>query len=201
MAADLFETYAVTAIAAMILGNLTVPGPRRRALSAALDRRRCRSSLRSSAFSSSASARASPSWARSIKGWLPRVFSRSSVSVFLAQLLCFLHAKFRAALLSDAYRHSWSPGSIVLITEYYTSKKFRPVRSIAQVVGNGTWHEHHHGTFGQHGIDGTSGHRHCRRDAYRLCHIRSLRYRARDHEHACHGGYHRRNRCVRAYHR
>ena len=46
---------------------------------------------------------------------------------------------------------------IVLITEYYTSKKFRPVRSIAQVIGDGPRHEHHHRPFGRNGINGAAG--------------------------------------------
>ncbi len=151
MAADLFETYAVTAIAAMILGNLTFPG----STSAIL------LPIMIGAFSVIASVlgilfvrlgktKGDAGRTPSIMGALYKGLAASGIFAVIG-----------FAILSSGYTASKSgfPNTlgfeglfypmligiavtalIVLITEYYTSKKFRPVRSIAEssTTGHGT---------------------------------------------------------------
>ena len=138
MAADLFETYAVTAIAAMILGHLAFP------LTAAA----VTFPLLIGGVSIIASilgvffVRLGKSQA--IMGALYKGLAASSVLALLG--FAWLASNNSFAFLS--FGQIFYPlltgilitALIVLITEYYTSKKFRPVRSIAQSseTGHGT---------------------------------------------------------------
>jgi len=160
MAADLFETYAVTAIAAMLLGKFTFPG----SASAIL------LPLAIGGISIIASVlgiffvRLGKS--QYIMGALYKGLAASSILALIG--FGFLALIYRASdninsngqyingagVLSDNWRSSLGFGElfypmlvgilvtalIVLITEYYTSKKFRPVRSIAEAstTGHGT---------------------------------------------------------------
>ena len=138
MAADLFETYAVTAIAAMILGHLVFP-----LVSAAVT-----FPLLIGGVSIIASilgvffVRLGKSQA--IMGALYKGLAASSVLALLG--FAWLASNNSFAFLS--FNQVFYPlltgilitALIVLITEYYTSKKFRPVRSIAKSseTGHGT---------------------------------------------------------------
>ncbi|MEK7195208.1 MAG: sodium-translocating pyrophosphatase [Patescibacteria group bacterium] len=151
MAADLFETYAVTAIAAMILGHITFPDT----INAVL------LPLIIGGVSIIASVigiffvRLGKS--QSIMGALYKGFIASSI---LSLIGFAIVASEYAGTIAKASSFKIIPGTelgfgelfypslvgilvtvlIVLITEYYTSKKFRPVRSIARSseTGHGT---------------------------------------------------------------
>jgi K(+)-stimulated pyrophosphate-energized sodium pump len=138
MAADLFETYAVTAIAAMILGHLVFP----------LTGAAITFPLLIGGVSIIASilgvffVRLGRS--QSIMGALYKGLAASSVLALIG--FAWLAANNSFAFLS--FSQIFYPlligilitALIVLITEYYTAKKFRPVRSIAKSseTGHGT---------------------------------------------------------------
>lgn len=137
MAADLFETYAVTAIAAMLLGSLLFPGDEIKVLLPLL--------IGGVAIVASiiGSFAVRVKTGGSIMGGLYRGLISSSL---LAVVM--LWPLFSAVLpreLVNAYFIAALSGIlvtafIVLFTEYYTSKKFRPVQSIARasLTGHGT---------------------------------------------------------------
>ena len=138
MAADLFETYAVTAIAAMLLGSLLFPGDETKIMlplligSVAI----CASIVGSFAVRIQ-------EHARNIMGGLYRGLLASSALSVLMLWPVFaavlererVNSYFIAALLGIVVT-----ALMVMITEYYTSKKFRPVRTIARssLTGHGT---------------------------------------------------------------
>ena len=138
MAADLFETYAVTAIAAIILGSLTFPG-----LSAAIYL-----PLMIGGIASIASVIGiffvRLGKGKSIMGALYKGLVASGVLALIG--FGFLAQSYSSVMLS--FGQLFYPmligilvtGAIVLITEYYTSKSFRPVQSIAEAsaTGHGT---------------------------------------------------------------
>ena len=138
MAADLFETYAVTAIAAIILANLVFPG-----VAAMLSL-----PLMIGSISIIASiigvffVRLGKNG--SIMGALYKGLAASSI---LSLIGFWFLAQDYASFTLGATQLFWPmfigiavTALIVLITEYYTSKSFRPVRSIAQAstTGHGT---------------------------------------------------------------
>ncbi|MDE2018896.1 MAG: sodium-translocating pyrophosphatase [Patescibacteria group bacterium] len=138
MAADLFETYAVTAVAAMLLGSLSSSNPAIIALPLMIGGVAAIASAIGVFF-----VRLGKS--QSIMGALYKGLVAASVLALLgfawlangaaaAGLFAFgsLFFPMLVGILVTAF--------IVLITEYYTSKKFRPVRSIAQSseTGHGT---------------------------------------------------------------
>ena len=154
MAADLFETYAVTAIAAMILGSLVFPdSPSAVILPLVIGGVAALASILGTFF-----VRLGKSG--SIMGALYKGMIAASVLSlagfwFLANRY---HSGFTIAPscfpacpvtpMAASFGQLFYPmligilvtGLIVLITEYYTSKKFRPVRSIAKSseTGHGT---------------------------------------------------------------
>ncbi len=161
MAADLFETYAVTAIAAMILGNLVFPGSEIAILlplmigSVAII-----ASIIGIFFVRLPAGRQDSAGDSNIMGALYKGLIASSVISLLG--FWWLAQKYAGRIIEslggDIYvgmmPESLSAGQIfmplltgilvtglvVVITEYYTSKKFRPVKSIAQSseTGHGT---------------------------------------------------------------
>ena len=129
MAADLFETYAVTAIAAMILGNLIFPGK-----VGAVE-----APLLIGGLSIVASVLGSLFVRLGKKqGIMAALYKGLSASAILAvvSFWFFVDKTYFSSLLVGVVVTAF----IVLITEYYTSKKFRPVKSIAQAstTGHGT---------------------------------------------------------------
>jgi K(+)-stimulated pyrophosphate-energized sodium pump len=155
MAADLFETYAVTAIAAMILGSITFPGSALAILFplmiggvAAI------ASVLGVFFVRLGPSKGSGQASQSIMGALYKGLIAASVFALIGFgfLVNYVSANAAAessmAALAFSFNQLFYPllvgilvtGFLVLITEYYTSKKFRPVRSIAQSseTGHGT---------------------------------------------------------------
>ncbi len=138
MAADLFETYAVTAIAAMILGRLVFP----------LSTAAVAFPLLVGGVSIIASIFGvffvKLGRSQAIMGALYKGLAAASVLSLAG--FAWLAKNYSFAFLS--FGQIFYPllvgvlitGLIVLITEYYTSKKFRPVRSIAKSseTGHGT---------------------------------------------------------------
>ncbi|MBI2623283.1 MAG: sodium-translocating pyrophosphatase [Candidatus Liptonbacteria bacterium] len=152
MAADLFETYAVTAIAAMILGALTFPGT---AVAVTLP-------LLMGGVAAIASVLGLffvhlPAGSSAKSAYIMGALYKGLAGASALALIGFWFVSGRVAGL---FQSSGGAGGalsqwelflpmvlgiavtalIVLITEYYTSKKFRPVRAIAQAseTGHGT---------------------------------------------------------------
>ena len=141
MAADLFETYAVTAIATMILGNLTFPGSTD-AISLPL-------MIGSVAIVASIIGVFFVRLKNDSKGIMKALYKGLAASSLLS-LLGFWYVLDKyftglGELNNTKIFYSLLVGVIVtvlivIITEYYTSTKFRPVRSIAHSseTGHGT---------------------------------------------------------------
>jgi len=140
MAADLFETYAVTAIAAMLLGNLLFPGNT--------------AAITLPLIIGGVAAIASVLGVFFVKlGKGKSIMGALYKGLIAASVLSLIGSWFAAGMAAGVVgdRSVWElfipmligvlvTGLIVLITEYYTSKKFRPVRSIATAseTGHGT---------------------------------------------------------------
>ncbi len=140
MAADLFETYAVTAIAAMILGRLTFPGEEQ--------------AIFFPLFIGGIAALASILGTFFVRlgknqGIMAALYkglaASSALTLFGFALIVGRFAEVFQTLSGGAIFLSLAIGVLVtlllvIITEYYTSKRFRPVRSIAQAseTGHGT---------------------------------------------------------------
>ncbi|MBI2639770.1 MAG: sodium-translocating pyrophosphatase [Candidatus Sungbacteria bacterium] len=141
MAADLFETYAVTMIAAMILGELLygqIPGVI--LLPLALGGVSLFASIAGSFFVKIGKTNKgeTPIMAGLYKGLfaslaLSFLLFLPTIKLFASQLPLF--STYAAAFIGLAVTIL-----MVLVTEYYTSKKFRPVRTIAKssTTGHGT---------------------------------------------------------------
>ncbi len=144
MAADLFETYAVTAVAVMILGSLIFPGSENAVLlPLVIGGISIVSSILGIFF-------VRPGKSQSIMGALYKGLIAASVISVIG--FWFLSDGYAAATSGAANSLNFTQlfypmlvgilvtTFIVLITEYYTSKRFRPVRSIAQssTTGHGT---------------------------------------------------------------
>jgi len=145
MAADLFETYAVTAIAAMLLGSLLFPDKEILVLlplmigGVAI----IASILGSFFVRVKDGSEENPGWLSGIMGGLYRGLIGSSLLALV--LLWPLFSMVLPRELVNPYYVSALAGIlvtalIVVVTEYYTSKKFRPVQSIARasLTGHGT---------------------------------------------------------------
>ncbi|HEX9503968.1 MAG TPA: sodium-translocating pyrophosphatase [Patescibacteria group bacterium] len=135
MAADLFETYAVTIIAAMLLGSILYPGK--------------------SLFIVYPLALAAVSIFASIIGTffvrlvgtaiMTALYKGLVVSAVVAALAFYWVTKslfhpYNSGLFASTLVGLGVTAAMVLITEYYTSKKFKPVQSIAaaSTTGHGT---------------------------------------------------------------
>ena len=137
MAADLFETYAVTAIAAMLLGSLLFPGDETMTLLP----------LSMGAVAIIASVigafvvrvrRGGAIMQALYKGLaLSSVLTLAGLWPLFAVLLprLLVNRFFLASIVGVAVT-----GLMAVVTEYYTSKKFRPVKAIARasLTGHGT---------------------------------------------------------------
>ena len=158
MAADLFETYAVTAIAAMILGSLTFPNSEAAVLlplmmggvaiiASVIGTFFVRLGKKRSIMGALYKGLIVASILSLIGFW----FVASSTTTIGTGGLCQTSVGFVGATPECQLLDFWSlfmpmligilvTGLIVLITEYYTSKKFRPVKSIASAseTGHGT---------------------------------------------------------------
>ncbi|MEJ0021072.1 MAG: sodium-translocating pyrophosphatase [Candidatus Doudnabacteria bacterium] len=136
MAADLFETYAVTTIAAMLLGNIIFKGNSLFILYP----------LALGAVSIFASIIGTFFVRLVDKAIMTALYKGLAVSAILAALGFYWVTKsLFIPLFSKGFFYSTLVGlgvtaAMVLITEYYTSKKFKPVRSIAEAstTGHGT---------------------------------------------------------------
>ncbi|MBI2640489.1 MAG: sodium-translocating pyrophosphatase [Candidatus Sungbacteria bacterium] len=137
MAADLFETYAVTAIAAMLLGSLLFPGKETIVLLPLVIGGIA--SLASIAGSFAVRVHEGGS----IMGGLYRGLIVSSL-LSLAALWPVFSMLLERPLVNPYFLASLMgilvTALMTLATEYYTSKKFRPVKSIARasLTGHGT---------------------------------------------------------------
>lgn len=142
MAADLFETYAVTAIAAMLLGSLLFPGNEALlALPLVIGAVAIIASMLGVFF---VRIKQPGGWfSSSIMGGLYKGLITSSILALIFLWIVFSVILERSSI--NSYFIASSIGilvtaGIVVITEYYTSKKFRPVKSIARssLTGHGT---------------------------------------------------------------
>ena len=148
MAADLFETYAVTAIAAMILGRFTFPGEEQAILFPLLiGGIATLASIAGTFFVRLGKKQGTrPEQSRGIMAALYKGLAASSALALLGfALIAGRFAEVFQTLSGGAIFLSLAIGVLVtlllvIITEYYTSKRFRPVRSIAQAseTGHGT---------------------------------------------------------------
>lgn len=138
MAADLFETYAITTIAAMILGNLMFPGNQMiLELPMVIGGVSIIASIIGMFFVKLGK-----------KQYIMGALYKGLISSSILALIGFGIVSSNVADSNLSFGNIWFPlfvgilitGLIVLITEYYTSKSFRPVRSISQAseTGHGT---------------------------------------------------------------
>ena len=129
MAADLFETYAITVIAAMLLGNILLGGASVIHYPLTLGGIAIFGSILGTFF---------VKLGRS-KAIMPALYKGLIVSGIFA-LVAFYWVTPDLALYWSAVVGLVTTGLFVLITEYFTSQSFRPVKSIAQAstTGHGT---------------------------------------------------------------
>lgn len=140
MAADLFETYAVTAVAAMLLGHLLFPGSTNAILyPLALGGVSIVTSIIALYFIKLTKG------TQNIMGGLYKGLIASGVLAAIA--FYFVTTKLWAGSTVDAMSLYYASlvglvvtGLMVVITDYYTSKSFEPVKSIASAsqTGHGT---------------------------------------------------------------
>jgi K(+)-stimulated pyrophosphate-energized sodium pump len=155
MAADLFETYAVTVIAAMILGNLIFPGfANAILLPLALGAVSILASM-AAVFFVRLGKKQYPANPRqggdNGAGIMAALYKGLLAAAVLAAIGFYPAIKYLTQnVINPAFQFGplyWTTivglvvtAGMVLITEYYTSKRFKPVRSIAQAstTGHGT---------------------------------------------------------------
>ncbi len=142
MAADLFETYAVTAIAAMLIGHFAFPaaGADATTLPLMIGAISILASIAGTFFVRLPAGRQGLDKNRSIMGALYKGLIAASVLAlagfwYVSGLYSGMGELFIPMVIGVLVT-----GLLVIITEYYTSKKFRPVRSIAAAseTGHGT---------------------------------------------------------------
>ena len=148
MAADLFETYAVTTIAAMLLGYLLFPGKEifvtlPLVIGGIASIASILGSFAVRVRDSNESGSRFGNKSKSIMGGLYRGLIVSSILTLIVLWPVF-SALLEKHLLKPYFLSSamgiFVTALMVVITEYYTSKKFRPVQSIARssLTGHGT---------------------------------------------------------------
>ncbi|MBI4132869.1 MAG: sodium-translocating pyrophosphatase [Candidatus Sungbacteria bacterium] len=134
MAADLFETYAVTAISAMLLASL-IRGEA--SLSVIVPLVMGALAILASMAGSIVAGRANPE-----KGIMRALYQGLAVSAVLAGIGFFGFSFLFGATFSFNDAVATTVGLVVtilmvVVTEYYTSKKFRPVQEIARASNSG----------------------------------------------------------------
>lgn len=137
MAADLYETYTVTASAAMLLGSVLYPGNETLiTYPLLLGALAILASIAGTIFTS----------VRDIKGIMKGLYKGLGISAILSAALFWIFTSKYATNFADVGWQNVFYASlvgivvtalIVIITEYYTSKSFRPVRSIAEASQSG----------------------------------------------------------------
>ncbi|MEK9156152.1 MAG: sodium-translocating pyrophosphatase [Patescibacteria group bacterium] len=141
MAADLFETYSITAVAAILLGSLTFPDFENAALyPLVLGGISIFSSIIGTFFARMGKR------SKSIMGALYRGLATAGILAaiafyFATKWLMADNGQFEATSIYLAALVGLAVTALmVIITEYYTSTKFNPVRSIAKssITGHGT---------------------------------------------------------------
>lgn len=135
MAADLFETYAVTAIAVMLLGSLTFPGSNKVILfPLVLGGIAIVSSILGTFFVRLSGTKIMNALYKGL------IFS----ALFAAIGFYFANQYYMAGIVENVWSIYYASLvgigvtlGMVVITEYYTSTKYRPVRAIAEASQNG----------------------------------------------------------------
>ncbi|OGZ23894.1 MAG: sodium-translocating pyrophosphatase [Candidatus Nealsonbacteria bacterium RIFCSPLOWO2_01_FULL_43_32] len=135
MAADLFETYVVTLVAAMVLGSLLFPGQ----IAAIL------LPLSLGSIGVLASIIASFFVKLGQKGVMPALYKGLFTAAVLSALGFFPVIKNSVSFLNLSWWQLYLPalmgllvaGAMFLVTDYYTAKKYRPVQSLAQASETG----------------------------------------------------------------
>ena len=132
MAADLFETYAVTLIAAMLLGSLAISGQDRISFPLALGGAAILASVIGSFF------------VRLGKNQkiMNALYKGLFASIIISGMLFYLITRTYLIANSTLIYLSALVGLaitilMVVITDYYTAKRFRPVKAIAQASSSG----------------------------------------------------------------
>ncbi len=197
MAADLFETYAVTAVAVMLLGIGFAGRQDLWLYPLALGGISILSSVIGTFFT-----RVGGGQNAIINALYRAVIVATILSAlgFIPVTMAYDGGDFNfwnlygAALIGLAVTFL-----LVAITEYYTGTRWKPVKDIAQRVADRARDEHHLGPRRRDAGDRAPGGRHRRRRRRRVLRRRRepVRHRRRRHGAALHGGAHRRARRLR----
>jgi len=136
MAADLFETYAITAIAAMILGSLVSPNPQLVLLSLFLGAVSILSCIVGSFFVKLG--KSQNIMAALYKGLIVTAVLAAAGFYFVIRDFDFFGSQFsNPKIYFSSLVGILITAGMILITEYFTSKKYSPVRTIAEASQSG----------------------------------------------------------------
>ena len=136
MAADLFETYAITAIAAMILGSLVSPNPQLVLLPLFLGAVSILSCIVGSFFVKLG--KSQNIMAALYKGLIVTAVLAAAGFYFVIRDFDFSGSQFsNLKLYFSSLVGILITAGMILITEYFTSKKYSPVRTIAEASQSG----------------------------------------------------------------
>ena len=221
MAADLFETYVVTTVAAMLIGILAF-GKTGMAFSLGMPIALGAVSIVASIIGTFF-VRMSPNG--TIMGALYKgLWAAAAIAaVLFYPVIMWLTPKVEVFKLTEIGKTLVAVGAevgpspltvwfcalvgialtaaMVYITDYYTGSKFRPVTLDRPGVGHRSRHQRHPGPRGRHGVHGSAGHRDRARDSHQLLARRHLRHRRRRAVDALDGRHRRRHRRLRSRHR
>ncbi len=136
MAADLFETYAITAIAAMILGSLVSPNPQLVLLPLFLGAVSILSCIVGSFFVKLG--KSQNIMAALYKGLIVTAVLAAAGFYFVIRDFDFFGSQFsNPKIYFSSLVGILITAGMILITEYFTSKKYSPVRTIAEASQSG----------------------------------------------------------------
>ena len=174
MAADLFETYAVTAIAVMLIAVTRFPGGELYEYPLAIGAVSILASIIGTLF-----ARVGKS------GSIMNALYKSVLVAVILSAIGFIPITMAfdgaAFSFSELYLSALVGLAVTFllvgITEYYTGTRWRPVRSISKRIANRPRHQHHRGARRRHAGDRAAGDRHRRRHPLREPVRRPLRDR------------------------